>query len=130
MKLVATITLVSVTAIAMVSCKTTSESSTPSAEDLEMVQQAKQDMSVLTMALLEYSIVNGGRYPDSMEVLVTPDSNGHSYLKQRNLPSDPWGNVYVYEAPEHATAKPHIMSYGRDGVPGGVGIDADVTNQD
>ena len=34
----------------------------------------------LYVALDEYAVNNGGHYPDSLEVLVTPDENGATYL--------------------------------------------------
>ena len=46
---------------------------------------------------------------------------------EKALPADPWGHPYVYVAPgEHSEFD--ISSTGRDGRPGGDGLDADVTN--
>lgn len=42
------------------------------------------------------------------------------------LPKDPWGNDYVYTREGN---QPVITSYGRDGVPGGEGPDADISNR-
>lgn len=43
------------------------------------------------------------------------------------LPADPWGNSYVYRSP--ADAGPYdLTSLGADGVVGGEGVDADITN--
>ena len=48
------------------------------------------------------------------------------YLK-KVVPPDPWGHPYVYTSPgEHADID--IVSYGKDGQPGGTGENADVTN--
>jgi general secretion pathway protein G len=48
------------------------------------------------------------------------------YLKKA-VPSDPWGNAYVYKQPgEHGEYD--LLSYGKDGVPGGSGEAADITN--
>jgi len=54
-----------------------------------------------------------------------PNWNG-PYLKKA-VPLDPWGHPYVYRSPgTHGDYD--IISYGRDGKPGGVGEDADLTN--
>jgi general secretion pathway protein G len=46
---------------------------------------------------------------------------------EKALPADPWGHAYLYVAPgEHSEFD--ISSTGRDGRPGGDGLDADVTN--
>ena len=46
---------------------------------------------------------------------------------EKALPADPWGNAYIYVAPgEHGEFD--ISSTGRDGRPGGDGLDADITN--
>ncbi len=49
------------------------------------------------------------------------------YLKKA-LPADPWGNAYVYRVPG-GDLDYEIMSYGRDGRPGGGGEDADIANR-
>ncbi len=49
------------------------------------------------------------------------------YLK-KNVPLDPWGHAYVYRSPG-AKSDIDIVSYGKDGEPGGEGENADVSNQ-
>jgi len=45
----------------------------------------------------------------------------------KSIPKDPWGNDYRYVCPgEHGDYD--LLSYGRDGRPGGAGEDADITN--
>lgn len=45
----------------------------------------------------------------------------------KSVPMDPWGRPYVYVSPgEHGEFD--ISSTGRDGRPGGDGLDADITN--
>jgi len=73
-------------------------------------------------ALALFSVNNGGRYPDTLEVLVVPDENGESYLDE--IPLDPWGNDYVYEPHESGTSY-RLSCYGSDGAPGGEGEAAD-----
>ena len=43
------------------------------------------------------------------------------------MPLDPWGHAYVYKAPG-AKGEYEIVSYGRDGQPGGEGEAADIKN--
>ena len=50
------------------------------------------------------------------------------YLK-KTVPLDPWGRPYVYKSPGDVNAQGYdLLSYGRDGQPGGNGEDADVTS--
>ena len=91
---------------------------------------ARADISALDQALTEFAINNGNRFPESLEVLVMPDENGHTYLKQKKLPLDPWKNEYAYEPPGPGEPRPRIISYGKDGVPGGDGEDRDIDNWD
>ena len=44
----------------------------------------------------------------------------------RLLPSDPWGNDYVYKNPGERNLPFSIMSFGADGRPGGEGRNADI----
>lgn len=74
-----------------------------------------------------------GRYPNSSEGLRVLNErpagaanwNG-PYLKG-SIPKDPWGNDYVYAYPG-PNGGVQILSYGADGVPGGEGENADVSN--
>jgi general secretion pathway protein G len=74
-----------------------------------------------------------GRYPTTEEglsaLLVQPAGatrwNG-PYLK-KDVPLDPWGHAYVYRAPG-SKADFDLMSYGKDGQPGGTGDEADIPN--
>ncbi|MEP6502040.1 MAG: type II secretion system major pseudopilin GspG [Betaproteobacteria bacterium] len=43
------------------------------------------------------------------------------------VPLDPWGHAYVYKSPG-AHGDVDLMSLGRDGQPGGEGLDADIVN--
>jgi general secretion pathway protein G len=60
------------------------------------------------------------RYPTSEEGLAAVQP----YLK-KTLPMDPWGRAYVYRVPGEKSEY-EIVSYGRDGKPGGTGEDADI----
>jgi general secretion pathway protein G len=74
-----------------------------------------------------------GRYPTTEEglksLLVRPSNltkwDG-PYLS-KNVPLDPWGNPYLYKSPgEHGEYD--LLSYGKDGQPGGEGEAADIVN--
>lgn len=72
-----------------------------------------------------------GRYPTTEEGLTALQQrpataarwNG-PYLKKA-LPADPWGRPFTYRAPG-SQGEFEILSYGRDGQPGGSGEDADL----
>lgn len=74
-----------------------------------------------------------GRYPsteEGLKALITRPANltkwDGPYLS-KNVPLDPWGNPYLYKSPgEHGDYD--LMSYGKDGQPGGEGEAADITN--
>ena len=91
-------------------------------------KKAQVDLVQIKNALTEYAVNNGGKFPDSLEVLVTPDVNGHTYLDQTKIPKDPWGREYMYEPPGPGQPQPRVYSYGRDGQMGGEGDDADIDN--
>ena len=83
---------------------------------------------------LDLFFLDTGRYPNSSEGLAAlvqrPGAinawNG-PYLKGGQVPSDPWGNPYVYRSPgQHGTYD--IMSYGSDGPEGGTGAGQDITS--
>lgn len=90
--------------------------------------KAVADIVVIEQSLSTYAVENGGRYPDSLEALITPDENGLTYLDRDSIPKDPWGNEYGYEPPGPGQAKPVIRCYGADGVPGGEAKDRDFDN--
>lgn len=48
------------------------------------------------------------------------------YLDTQTVPLDPWDTPYQYVVPGQNGAEFQICSYGRDGRPGGQGIDADI----
>jgi general secretion pathway protein G len=87
---------------------------------------AEANISTLAGACEDYAVENMGRYPDSLEVLVQPDQNGHTYLNRETVPLDPWGQPFIYEPPSGGR-KLNIISYGKDGSPGGEADDADIS---
>jgi general secretion pathway protein G len=96
------------------------------------VQVAKAQIDSLEKALDLYRIDNR-RFPSTeqgLKALVEKPANEPNwkgpYLRKA-IPADPWGNTYVYRQPG-AKFDFDIVSYGRDGRPGGSGEDADITN--
>ncbi|MBW9336786.1 type II secretion system protein GspG [Herbaspirillum sp. RU 5E] len=82
---------------------------------------------------LEVYRLDTGHYPSTEQGLeaLGKQPAGESrwqgpYLKKA-VPPDPWQHPYVYRYPgEHGDYD--ILSYGRDGKPGGEGEDADIVN--
>jgi general secretion pathway protein G len=91
-------------------------------------EKAKVDITAIETALTEYNVTNGGKWPDSLEALVTPDVNGYTFLKGTKLPKDPWGNEYMYDPPQPGQPLPRVYTYGKDGQAGGEGESADIDN--
>lgn len=86
-------------------------------------------------AALDLFYLDFGRYPsqtEGLEVLVVAGAgmNGWNgpYLQRSELPLDPWGRVYQYEAPD-ANGKYRIISLGSDGREGGDNDAADIVNR-
>jgi len=96
------------------------------------VQVTKAQIDALDKALDQYRL-DTHRYPTTeqgLQALVTKPSNETNwngpYLKKA-VPSDPWGRPYIYKNPGQK-GDFDLVSYGRDGQPGGSGEDADITN--
>lgn len=82
---------------------------------------------------IELYRVETGRYPDSLEDLVSkPQSvdrwNG-PYVNKKSQLQDPWGNEFVIRVPGEERSF-DLISLGADGRPGGEGDNADITNWD
>lgn len=97
------------------------------------VQVAKAQIDALEKALDQFRL-DTRHYPTAeqgLDALVTKPGNEANwsgpYLK-RALPNDPWGRPYVYRVPGQRSDY-DLLSYGRDGKPGGSGEDADIGNQ-
>ena len=96
------------------------------------VKATRAQMDALEKALDQYRL-DTGHYPKTeqgLAALITRPANEPKwdgpYLK-KNVPLDPWGNAYVYRIPgEHGEFD--LLSYGKDGQPGGTGEAADITN--
>jgi general secretion pathway protein G len=100
--------------------------------DDAQIARVQGDLRGIENALNFYRLDNYA-YPTSdqgLEALVRKPAdpnirNWKSYLKR--TPKDPWGNEYVYLNPGNH-GEIDIYTLGRDGRPGGDGLDADVGN--
>lgn len=96
------------------------------------IKVARVQIDALDKALDQYRL-DTGHYPSVEQGLVSlvarPASEAKwdgPYLK-KGVPLDPWGSPYVFRMPgEHGEYD--LMSYGKDGQPGGAGEAADIAN--
>ena len=94
---------------------------------------AKAQIDALEKALDQYRL-DTGHYPPTelgLKALVDkpaaePKWSG-PYLRKA-VPLDPWGKPYVYKAPGEK-GDFDLVSYGKDGQPGGSGEAADIANR-
>jgi general secretion pathway protein G len=96
------------------------------------VSVAKAQLDALEKALDQYRL-DIGRYPDNelgLKALVQKPTNeakwAGPYLR-KDIPLDPWGKPYLYKIPGEK-GEFDLISYGKDGQPGGTGESADITN--
>ena len=96
------------------------------------VKVAMAQLDALEKALDQYRL-DVGKYPTTEQGLgaLNEKPAGEAkwagpYLKKA-VPPDPWGRPYVYKKPgEHGEYD--LLSYGKDGQPGGSKEDADITS--
>lgn len=96
---------------------------------------AKAQIELLSLALEQYRLDNGD-YPSTAQGLAAlrappagepPARNWRGPYLRKPVPLDPWGRPYVYRSPgDGDRAAYDLLSYGRDGQPGGAGEDGDV----
>ena len=96
------------------------------------VKAARAQIDALEKALDQYRL-DVGNYPGTeqgLNALISAPPGvarwAGPYLK-KGLPNDPWGNPYVYKSPG-SHGEFDLLSYGRDGNPGGTAENADITN--
>ena len=102
--------------------------------DKARVTRAAADIRAIQTALDLYRLDNF-KYPTTeqgLQALVTQPvdptiTNYRSGGYLPTLPKDPWNNPYVYVSPGADGRDYDIISYGRDGKPGGEGYDADIS---
>jgi general secretion pathway protein G len=96
------------------------------------VNAAKAQIDALEKALDQYRL-DTGTYPTNelgLNALVQRPPNeakwNGPYLR-KGVPMDPWGKPYLYTMPGEK-GDYDLISYGKDGQPGGTGESADLTN--
>ena len=105
------------------------------ARDRAAVQKARTDIASIETALQQYRLDNLD-YP-SQRAGLTALTDAPADLRQpdryrtggyiQRLPEDPWGTPYQYAYPGEL-GEFDVYSLGRDGRPGGEGLDADIGN--
>lgn len=105
--------------------------------------QAKRWKAILQIRELQQAVedfyVDNGFYPsqeEGLEVLVRkPTSDEGSirwreggYLRKKDIPQDPWGNLYQYHYPGLEEEPYSIISLGKDGKQGGTGWNRDIVS--
>jgi general secretion pathway protein G len=97
---------------------------------------AKSQVEGFSRALGAYRI-DVGSYPTNEEGLAALVTKPNDTVKgakwngpylEKSVPNDPWGKPYIYRSPG-AKSDFDLISYGKDGQPGGTGDAADITNQ-
>jgi general secretion pathway protein G len=86
------------------------------------IDRARMDIAAVQNAMKLF-YTKKGQYPDTgagLKALV--DTNN-----LEKIPLDPWDREYIYL---NEGGKPVIMTYGRDGSPGGEGEDQDISSKD
>jgi len=102
--------------------------------DDAQISRVQQDLRGIENALKFYRLDNFA-YPtseQSLDALVSKPADPNirnwkagGYLDR--LPKDPWGNNYEYLNPGQ-NGEFDVYTYGRDGRPGGEGLDGDIGN--
>ena len=93
--------------------------------------KAATDISTLSSMLNNYKL-DTDSFPtteDGLNALRVAPSGANNWkgpYLTKELPTDPWGNEYVYESPGSGNEDFVITSYGADGAPGGDGDNADL----
>lgn len=96
--------------------------------------KAASDIATLTSLLQQYRIDND-KFPTTEDGLtalrVQPADapNWRGPYASKEIPADPWGNEYSFEAPGPNGEDFLIISYGADGAPGGDGDNADISSE-
>lgn len=104
--------------------------------DEARVTVARTDLRTIAAALRMYRLDNA-TYPTTGQGLqaltIRPTSaptptNWHDGGYLPRAPKDPWGNDYIYRSPGRGARGFDLLSYGKDGKPGGEGLDADISD--
>ena len=96
------------------------------------IKTARAQLDAFDKALATYRL-DTGHYPSTeqgLKALVERPSDepkwSGPYLAKA-LPPDPWSHPYIYRQPGDAGHDYELLSYGKDGQPGGTGENADIS---
>lgn len=102
--------------------------------DDAQIAAAKADLRAIENALKFYRLDNFS-YPTTeqgLQALITRPNDPNirnwksgGYLDRKQVPKDPWGHEYLYQNPGQYN-EVDVYTLGRDGRPGGDGIDGDL----
>jgi general secretion pathway protein G len=98
------------------------------------VGSSKQKTALAQMQMLQTSLdtyrLDVGDFPSTLNLLRASEQNNWDgpYLP-KNVPNDPWGNPYFYQSPGPNGEAYILMSYGKDGEPGGTDESKDLVHQ-
>jgi general secretion pathway protein G len=94
---------------------------------------ARAQVNSFMTALGSYKL-DTGTYPTTEQGLnalrLKPENLNNwqgPYLPQ-DIPTDPWGHLYVYKFPGEHGDEPDVICLGQDGQPGGEGLAADIVS--
>lgn len=96
------------------------------------VKAARAQIDALGKALDQFRL-DSGHYPSTEQGLASLIERPANEAKwdgpylTKAIPPDPWGNPYVFIMPG-AHGEYDLLSYGKDGKPGGAGENAEITN--
>jgi len=97
------------------------------------ITTTKAQIGAFEKALDQFRL-DTGRYPtteEGLEALLTKPANvdgwNGAYLAKK-IPQDPWHHPFIYHSPGANGGDYDIISYGKDGQPGGEGDNADISN--
>ncbi len=104
--------------------------------DEARIVKAKSDIKAIELSLKMYKLDNGN-YPTTEQGLkaliekpeeppVPNNWKEGGYLDASSVPSDPWGNAYIYRSPGDNGRDYEIISLGADGKEGGSDFNADI----
>lgn len=94
---------------------------------------AKSQIEAFSRALGTYRI-DVGAFPsgdEGLAALTTKPASANKWngpYLEKTVPLDPWGRPYLYRSPGEHGKDFDLTSYGKDGLPGGTGDDADISN--
>jgi general secretion pathway protein G len=106
--------------------------------DKARVTTTKANLRLLHSAINQFKM-DTGFYPtedEGLTALIVPPDDAENfqpggYLETTELPTDGWGNDFIYYRPDPDSDKPFvIISYGADGQEGGEDYDADLRSTD